>query len=142
MSPSKRFQPVQKLARSREQEAARNLGDIQRQMQAHASRLSELRNYHQEYLARFHAAAENGMSAAQLMEYRAFLAKLERAIAEQEQVLERSQIACSNSRDQWKAKHIRTQALGKVVDRMRREERKLEESREQKQQDERNQRRR
>lgn len=142
MSPSKRLHPVHRVAENREQAAARELGDVQRQMQAHTSRLNELRDYHQEYLARFHSAAENGMTAAQLLEYRAFLEKLERAIEAQEQVVRESQIACNNSRDLWKEKHIRTQALGKVVDRMRSEEQRVEDSREQKQQDERNLRRR
>jgi flagellar FliJ protein len=140
MVPSKRFQPVQRVAESREKSAAKVLGDSQRNMQAQQAKLGELKQYHQEYLERFETAARNGMSANQLQEYRAFLDKLDKAIKEQEKVVLATQFECSKRKDEWQKKRIRTQALGKAVERMQSAEQKERDSREQKELDERNQR--
>ncbi len=140
MSPSKRFQPVQRIAVSREQKAARALGESRKALQEQERRLEELRTYHREYLERFQGASASGISAAQLHEYRAFLAKLEQAIREQERQLEQSRQQCSGRKAEWQETHQRTQALGKVMERFHSEERRLQESRDQKELDDRNQR--
>jgi flagellar FliJ protein len=109
-------------------------------MRAQEERLDELHRYHREYLDRFHASASSGMSATQLQEYRAFLSKLERAIQEQESVVAESRSECSVNQENWQQKHVRTQALGKVMERYQKEEQKQQDVREQKEADERNQR--
>jgi flagellar FliJ protein len=136
VSPSKRFKPVQRVAESREKRAAQEFGDSQRRQHAQEARLQELKNYHKEYLERFQSAAKNGISAPQLMEYRAFLSKLETAIREQEKVVMASQHECSRSKAQWQEKHMRTQVLGKVVERAENAEKRTQQGREQKEQDE------
>ena len=141
MAPSKRFKPVQRVAASREQKAARALGLSQREVREQESRLQELKTYHQEYLERFQGASAAGMSVAQMQEYRAFLGKLERAIGEQEQRLQASRQACSGCRETWQASHQRSRTLGKVMERYQAAEQRQQESREQKEQDDRNQRR-
>jgi len=82
MTPSKRFKPVLRIAESHEHKAASQFGDSQRYMQEQEAKLSELRQYHDEYLERFNAISRNGISAGQLREYQAFLAKLDLAIKE------------------------------------------------------------
>jgi len=139
MSPSKRFKPVQRVAQSREQKAAKALGKSQREVHEQESRLDELKGYHREYLERFQGASAAGISVAQLQEYRAFLGKLERAIQEQEQRLQAIRQACSGHRDTWHDQHQRTQALGKVMERYQATERRQQDSREQKEQDDRSQ---
>ncbi len=140
MVPSKRFRPVQRVAESREQTAARELGDSRRLVKEQEQRLDELHTYHSEYLERFHKEAAKGISAVQLQEYRAFLAKLERAIKEQESIIDESRNICAFKQEKWQQKHVRTQALGKVVERCQKEERKVVERREQKESDDRSQR--
>jgi flagellar FliJ protein len=139
MVPSKRLKPVQRVAETRERTAAKELGDSRRHMRAQEERLDELHRYHREYLERFHVSAQSGMTATQLQEYRAFLTKLERAIREQESVVAESRNQCSQHQENWQQKHVRTQALGKVMERYQREERKQEDVREQKESDERSQ---
>ncbi|HEC16219.1 MAG TPA: flagellar export protein FliJ [Sedimenticola sp.] len=141
MAPSKRFKPVLRVAESRERTAARQLGDSQRNMREQEARLEELRRYHQEYLERFDVAARSGMSAAQLREYQAFIAKLELAIREQEAIVQASDTDCCAKQAEWQQKRVRSQVLDKVVQRCESEERRTRESREQKETDERNQRR-
>jgi len=137
---SKRLKPVHRVAESREQTAAREMGDSQRYVHAQEDRLEELRRYHTEYLERFHSAAKQGMSAMQLQEYRAFLAKLERAIREQESIITDGRNVHQLNKDNWQQKHVRTQALGKVIDRYKQSENHAQDQREQKEADDRSQR--
>jgi flagellar FliJ protein len=138
MVQSKRLKPVHRVAESREQTAAKELGDSTRYVHEQEARLEELRRYHAEYLERFHSAAKMGMSALQLQEYRAFLSKLERAIREQEAIIQDGRNVHKFKKDNWQQKHVRTQALGKVIDRYKQAETKAEDKREQKESDDRN----
>jgi len=140
MVQSKRLKPVHRVAESKEQTAAKELGDSKRYVNAQEERLEELRRYHDEYLDRFHSAAKIGMSALQLQEYRAFLAKLERAIREQETVIKDGLNVHKFKKDNWQQKHVRTQALGKVIDRYKTAEVKDQDKREQRESDDRSQR--
>jgi len=140
MVPSKRLEPVRRVAKSREDSAARDLGASQRRMHEQKAKLDDLRQYHQEYLQRFSETAKNGMSASQLQEYRAFMSKLETAIELQQKAVEESHLECSSRKGVWQEKRVRTQALGKVVDRLHSAERRADEKLEQKESDEHGQR--
>ncbi len=142
MTPSKRFKPVQRIAESREQDAARQFGKSQRNVEQQKTRLEELKQYHKEYNENFQAAAKSGITATQMHEYRAFLAKLENAIKAQEKTVTASQQASFVQKENWKQKHTRTQALGKVMERYKNSEQQARDSREQKEADDRSQRRR
>ena len=140
MSPSKRLRPVQRVAASKEQQAARHMGQSQKRLQAEEIKLNQLRQYHQEYLEQFETAAKRGITASQLQEYRAFLAKLGEAIRQQENVVAASKSNHATQRQAWRQKHTRTEALNKAVSRYRQQEKSAEERNEQKESDERNQR--
>ena len=140
MVPSKRFKPVQRVAESQEHKAAKAFGQSQRLMQDQEVRLEELKQYHKEYMQRFQETSKMGMSAVQLHEYRAFLAKLETAIKAQEQIVLASQQNRTNHMENWQQKHMRSQVLDKVVARYASEDRKSSEAREQKETDEHSQR--
>jgi flagellar FliJ protein len=126
------------VAASKERKAARSMGQAKQNLAQQEAKLLQLKLYHQEYLERFQQASSQGISVTQLQEYRAFLAKLDSAIQEQEKIVADSATRHSSQRDNWKQKRTRTQALGKVVERYRKEERKTEDRNEQKENDERN----
>lgn len=140
MSPSKRLKPVQRFAHSKEQKAARIMGQAKKSLQQEEAKLEQLKQYHQEYLERFKQVAAVGMNANQLQEYRAFLAKLDEAIKQQQEVVAASAINHSSTKRVWKKKHSRTQALNKAVDRFQEEEKKIANRQEQKENDEHSQR--
>jgi flagellar FliJ protein len=140
MSPSKRLTPVRRVAQSREQKAARHLGQSHRTLQEEETKLKQLKRYHQEYLQRFEEVAKKGISAPQLQEYRAFLEKLDQTIRQQRDVVSASLVDHSSKKDDWRQKHTRTQALNKVVTRYQQQERKAEDRHEQKESDDRSQR--
>jgi flagellar FliJ protein len=129
---------VQQVAASKERKAARSMGQAKQNLAQQEAKLLQLKLYHQEYLERFQQASAQGISVTQLQEYRAFLAKLDGAIQEQEKIVADSATRHTTQRDNWKQKRTRTQALGKVVERYRKEERKTEDRNEQKENDERN----
>ena len=141
MSPSKRFKPVLRVAESHERNAAHQFGDSQRHTQEQEAKLDELRHYHDEYLERFNTVSRNGINAAQLREYQAFLAKLDLAIKEQEAVVQASSENQSIKKEAWQQKHVRSKVLDKVMQRYKTEEKHVAEKREQKEADDKNQRR-
>jgi flagellar FliJ protein len=140
MSPSKRLKPVQRFVHSKEQKAARMMGQAKKSLQQEEAKLQQLKQYHQEYLQRFQQMAGAGMGATQLQEYRAFLAKLDEAIKQQQEVVTASAVNHSSSKNVWKKKHSRTQALNKAVERFRHQEQKSADRQEQKENDEHSQR--
>jgi flagellar FliJ protein len=137
MSPSKRLKPVRRVVRSREQKAARHMGESHKNLLAQEAKLLQLKQYHEEYLGRFEAATRKGLSSARLQEYRAFLDKLDRAIGQQEQLVAAHRLDHGNKKDDWREHHNRTQALDKVLGHYRQQEQQNADRQEQKESDDR-----
>ena len=140
--PSKRFEPIRRVANNKERKAASALGESLKAREAAERQLAELRAYHAEYLERYRTTAANGASASQIRDYQVFLDKLEAAILEQERIAARAREHCDQSKEQWRDRYTRSKAMENVVDRLRDGERKAEDKKEQVAQDERNQRKR
>ena len=136
MNTSDRFKPVLKVAENREASAARKFGQSRKQQHEEEAKLKNLREYHAEYLARFHQSASVGINASQLREYQAFIKKLETAIYEQEEVVRQSQQNTTEHKQQWTEKHIRTQSMDKAMSRIVASEQKQRDAQEQKLSDE------
>ncbi|WP_045736987.1 flagellar export protein FliJ [Xanthomonas sp. MUS 060] len=86
MMQSKRLAPLLHRAQQHQDEVARDLAERQRVLATHESRLEELRRYAEEY-------ANSQMSAtnlAQLANRRAFLDRLESAVQQQCQTVDRN----------------------------------------------------
>jgi len=139
MKRSQRFEPVVKVAENREQEAARGLGRAQTTFAEAQQRLTELEAYREEYIKRFHSTGAVGMSAAQMMDYRAFMVKLDQAIAEQGVVVEQATHRVEQQRQEWFNRRGKVKMLDTVVARYQTDERRDADRKEQGDQDERNQ---
>jgi len=140
--PSKRFKPIQKIANHKERKAAAALGESLKQREAATQRLDELRRYRAEYLERFAGATRGGLSGNQILEYQVFISKLETAIAQQEDTVDRLQHDCDNSKAVWRGRYTRSKAVENVVGRMKKTEHKDRNRREQAEMDDRAQRKR
>lgn len=136
MNASDRFKPVLKVAENREANAARKFGQSQKLHREEEEKLQNLRQYHTEYMARFQQTASIGMNASQLREYQAFLNKLEQAINQQEEIVKQSKLNCTEQKQQWTEKHIRTRSMDKAMNRMVDDEQKQKNAQEQKISDE------
>jgi flagellar FliJ protein len=84
---SRRLRPIQQIAENRETERARALAERSKHLATHQQRLDELSKYAQEYAQ----PAPNVTSAAQLLNRRAFLDKLEDAVQQQQQQVRRAE---------------------------------------------------
>ncbi|KRG39453.1 flagellar export protein FliJ [Stenotrophomonas pictorum JCM 9942] len=84
MSPSRRLDPLLRHAQDREDEVAKALAERQKTLEMHQSRLSELRQYADEYANAQMAAT----SASQLMNRRAFLDRLDNAVQTQSKTVD------------------------------------------------------
>ncbi len=136
MVPSDRLKPVHEVAEKREQSAARLFGEARRILKDQESRLDQLLMFREEYRERFDADLRGGMSASRLQEYQVFMAKLDQAIKQQQGAVELSRRESQLKKRHWQKKHVRTQAIGKAIDRFRKEELNQQERIEQKENDE------
>lgn len=136
MVRSERMKPAVEVAKSREDDAARCMGEHRQRLSAQEKRLEELSVYRAEYALRFERSAGQGMGAMQALEFRQFLARLNQAIAEQERtvVLLRNELA--QRTQHWREANTRTRALDKVVERLEGEEARAERRIEQRDADE------
>lgn len=86
MKQSNRMDPLLRRAQDHEDEVARALAERQQALDMHQSRLEELRRYADEYANAQMAAT----SPAQLMNRRAFLDRLDSAVRQQSQTVDRN----------------------------------------------------
>ena len=82
------------------------------------------------------------MGARDLVDYQAFMSRLNDAIKQQAQVVQRARGECDIQRKRWQEAAQRAKALGHVIERWTHEETRATERREQREADERGQRRR
>jgi len=134
MTRSKRLQPVHRIAKNNEDEAARRTTESRRALAAQEVRLQELCAYREQYARQLESAA--GLDAFRLHDYRAFLNRLNDAIGQQEQLLERLRAKHRQTEADWLALRTHSQAVDKLIDRYRAAEYRQEERREQRTVDE------
>jgi len=99
--------------------------------------LDNLTAYRLEYQNNFNRLGGGGVKVAQLLEYRSFIEKLDKAIAGQQQTLAMLEVEMITKRKLWEGLHYRTQGLNKICDAALAVEIKQEGKREQLEQDER-----
>ncbi len=125
------------VTRERERAAARELGEKRRQLDEQELRLRELKTHREHYHRELQAAGSRGLGVRQLNEYRVFLARLEQAIAQQEQMLLGSRQAFQQSQSAWMERRKDVKAIGKLVTRRAAEADRRQERREQGENDDR-----
>ncbi len=137
MKRSKRMQSVADIARNRERDAARVLGQKRQQLEQQRQRLDELVVYREEYTRRFQSHGGLGLDARRMNEYRVFLDKLNLAIVQQRDRISQFTGECTIYQESWLNSRVHSKAMDKVVDRCKHEEIKKREQQEQRELDER-----
>jgi len=140
MTKSKRMEPVARVADQRERQAAVEMAEFRRFLDVQQAKLDELNNYRNDYARHFEEAGRGGMDAARMADYRRILARLNDAIAYQEQRLAGLHNDYVRVRQRWTDTRTRAAALEKVMERYREEEQRAGDRREQGESDERAQR--
>jgi len=137
MKKSERLQIIIDLYIQQENKALEALGICQQKQQALIQQRQNLQSYRQEYNDKYAELGRRKLTVNQLMEFHAFVNKLDNAIEIQQQTIEASQIELAQYRQSWEQKHQKTQSLKKVTEKAIAEELKRENKREQAEQDDR-----
>jgi|SRR5580693_6619654 flagellar FliJ protein len=141
MKRSKRLQPVGDMADSEERGCAARVAGIQTRLEDAKRRATELRRYLVEYQSMFQQRAAAGIGVAGLRDYQTFLARLNEAVRQQDNVVAVLESDCAQARVEWLEAAARKSAVSKVIESARTEDQKTEERRSQKETDEHAQRR-
>ncbi|MDP2902072.1 MAG: flagellar export protein FliJ [Methylovulum sp.] len=137
MKKSQRIKTLVEINAAQEKNALEAIGDVQKKLQAAQTQIEHLKNYRREYDDKFDRMGSAGINVTQLLEFRSFISKLERAIQGQEQSLATIENELANKRRAWESLHYRTNSLQKVCDTARLTELKQQDKIEQTDQDER-----
>ncbi len=131
-----RLEPVLELARRRLDSATVELQKLAQRRADAQDRLDQLNRFLADYREQFRVALQAGLDQARHQDFRAFLAKLERAIELQAAEVQRSQDAWAAQHKEWLDLCKREQAMDVLKARHLADEAVRDGKREQKQQDE------
>lgn len=118
------LQPIRDLAQRETDNAAATLGRLRGQEHKSRQTLETLQGYRDEYRARFEQALMNGISPGELNNYRAFLAKLDQAVEEQQSLLEQSRTRSESGLQQWHTQSRKLKSFDVLAAREQNEQRK------------------
>jgi flagellar protein FliJ len=135
---SKRFplEVVMDVTRKQADAAAALLGQLRTKERAASETLQMLETCRQEYEARFARTSQSGLGNEQWRNYREFLAKLDQAIMQQNDVLTKCNAACVAASQEWQQARIKLKSFDVLFERHQRGEAKRESRSEQRDQDE------
>jgi flagellar FliJ protein len=128
---SRRIDPLLRRAQEHEDSVARDLAERQNTLAQHESRLEELRQYAEDYANSQMAAT----SPAQLANRRAFLERIDQALAQQLQNVDRSRSSVDIERDRLLLASRDKQVLEQLAASYRAQERRVVERRDQREMD-------
>ncbi len=137
MKKSQRLKVIANLYAENEKKGLEALGKAQTEMQRSQTQLENLQQYQQEYLDKYNANSEQGINISQLLEFRSFVGKLDKAIDDQKNEIAEMDTKVTIARKNWERHHQKTKSIEKVCNGAASEERKIEEKREQNEQDDR-----
>jgi flagellar FliJ protein len=137
MKRSERLEIVQNVVDDQERLRAESLAHSERQVLDSEAKLAELQAYHESYARGFAARAQSGMDAVMARDYQAFLARLEEALRQQNQIVSRARAQRDGEMRNWQGAAQRAQAVGQVVKRIQNDEARELDRREQSESDER-----
>lgn len=137
---SSRFQTVVRYTESKEDEAAKQLAESQKNLVDQQSRLESLTQFKDEYAQGFTRSGQQGMRASQLRDYQAFMTKLQNAVDQQQRMVEIAVENLESKRKQWLHTRNETRKANTLLDRYLLQEQRLQDKLEQKDSDERGQR--
>ena len=134
MTRTERVRPVVQHTDKREQAALQEVARYQGMLEIEESRLEELRRYKVEYLNNQQQDAQV-YSAIELQELNRFLDQLDDTIARQEDVIRHRQDELEKRRTIWKAVRVEAKAMQKAVEKLQRQETRVQDRKEQKELD-------
>jgi flagellar FliJ protein len=130
MTRSGRMQPIKDLADSRARDAGSVVGAAQKLLQERELQLQKLRDYLADYNNK-QSMAVGAQNAMHLQNHRAFLQRLADAIRQQEQSVQQAREDYERKRDAWRDRRVEANSLGRAIENLQTQERRVEDKREQ-----------
>jgi len=122
MKKSARLSVVYRVAELRENQAARQLADLQSQVQKAKQQFSQLHDYRLEYQQRWQATAQEGTTGQGIRQFASFMRDLDHAIEMQQQQVVFVEQQFNQAMMAWQETYARRKAMGQLVERVRGEE--------------------
>lgn len=114
-----------------ERECAARLAECGQRVADAEQRLAELGKYQADYASGLNSRIAAGISASEMRDFRAFLARLSEAVRTQQRLLAQTQSEHAAAREVWRIAAQRAKAVDHVVDKWQAQERIDRERREQ-----------
>ncbi|NOQ80955.1 MAG: flagellar export protein FliJ [Methylophaga sp.] len=134
---SQRLQVIVDLKINQEKKYLEALGKQQNIKVQKETQLNSLKSYRQDYRGKNEHLIKSGISVMQLMEFRAFMGKMDKAIEGEEVTLKSLDSELERLRKNWEEAHMYTQGMQKIQGNARSNEQKQEEKKEQLEMDDR-----
>ncbi len=134
MSRSDRMQPIKEIADSRERDAGAVVAAAEQKLKEAEQQLEQLKRYREEYGQGMGSGDGQNVGAVdgmRLQNYRAFVQRLSDAIRQQEDLITRLREDSDRKRDAWRERRVEAKTLDRAIEKLRGQERKVEERREQ-----------
>ncbi|MBL4744252.1 MAG: flagellar export protein FliJ [Cycloclasticus sp.] len=137
LKKSKRFEPVKQLAENKEAAAAVQMGQSFQAQEDSLGQLEKLRGYRADYVAQFKTKGESGMPAARLLEYQAFVQKLDGAIEEQIKTVQQTRVKANEHQQAFRKTNSRKKIVNKLISKSKQQEQAIQDRQEQNEADDR-----
>jgi flagellar protein FliJ len=135
MLKSKRFEPIREMASNSANDLSRNLADAERHLAEMERQLEQLKIYRCDYVSQS-SSGPGAVDAVRLQNFRMFLDRLGDAIRVQTGAVGAARADYEAKRKRWTEKRVEAEALSKVVERFKVDERRVQEKRDQNETDE------
>ena len=133
---SQRLEVVVDLREEQEKKALQTLGECQRRHLEMQTQLENLHSYRREYQQQYQELAHSGVCIRKLLDFRAFIEKLDQAVHTQQQQLQAAMDELQEKRQKWQAAHHQTLGMHKIHEAALLEEQQFLRKREQQEMDE------
>jgi len=125
------MEPVAEMAQQQADAAARSVAECNQIYTDMRKQLDELLAYRDDYAAGMHNKGNKGLKANQIKDYSLFLARLNKAIEQQQDVLASAGNKLAASKQMWIEKQQRAKTIDSVVSRYQQVERRQQSRRDQ-----------
>jgi flagellar FliJ protein len=108
---------LKELAEKKRDAHAQRLGALTRELDEARQRLAMLVGYRTDYQSRLSEASTQGIDLTRLRNYQAFLAQLERAIAQQDDIVAKAEQSVHGAKAQWTSERQRVESFNALDER-------------------------
>ena len=136
MAPRNQLEVLVDLAEHRSNAAAHDLALLNKQREQNEVKLQLLRAYLAEYRTRLDELVRDGLDGVRMRNYLSFLARVERAVADQSAEVEKDRQRIETSMQRWQAEERKRRTFETLVERRGRESRLADARMQQRQSDE------